>query len=167
MLDPRPAYAAADIVVGMGSSALRAMAHAKPVVVQGERGFSDIFDERTAPVFFWQGFYGVGNGTRGGPRLAIQLGELVANLDRRRQVGQFGLETVRDRFSLQAAAVHLSGVYEEVAAIRRPAWRQASEALRVGGLALANEVRLHRPREKRAQRVEHAERLEAAACPGR
>ena len=37
--DPRPWYAAADVVLGMGSSALRAMAYAKPLVVQGERGF--------------------------------------------------------------------------------------------------------------------------------
>jgi L-malate glycosyltransferase len=37
-LNPRLAYAAADVVVGMGSSALRAMAIGKPVIVQGERG---------------------------------------------------------------------------------------------------------------------------------
>jgi glycosyltransferase involved in cell wall biosynthesis len=35
LLDPREAYAAADVVVGMGSSALRAMAHGKPLLVQG------------------------------------------------------------------------------------------------------------------------------------
>ena len=34
--DPRPAYAAADVVFGMGGSALRAMAFAKPLVVRGE-----------------------------------------------------------------------------------------------------------------------------------
>ena len=37
MLDPRPAYAAADVVLGMGGSALRGMAFGKPLVVQGVR----------------------------------------------------------------------------------------------------------------------------------
>ena len=37
LVDPRPAYAAAHVVVGMGSSALRAMAFGKPVVVVGAR----------------------------------------------------------------------------------------------------------------------------------
>ena len=44
MVDPRPAYAAADIVVGMGSSSMRGMAFGKPVVVVGERGFSAPLD---------------------------------------------------------------------------------------------------------------------------
>ncbi|MFD0527577.1 glycosyltransferase [Kitasatospora arboriphila] len=35
LADPRPAYAAADIVLGMGGSALRGLAFAKPVVVHG------------------------------------------------------------------------------------------------------------------------------------
>ena len=32
--DPRPAYAAADVSLGMGGSALRAMAFGRPLVVQ-------------------------------------------------------------------------------------------------------------------------------------
>src|SRR5690606_18428584 len=55
MLDPREAYAAADVVVGMGSSALRAMAHGRPLIVQGERGFAKVFDEESAPEFFHAG----------------------------------------------------------------------------------------------------------------
>ena len=38
--DPSPAYAAADVVVGMGTSILRGLAFAKPAIVQGERGFA-------------------------------------------------------------------------------------------------------------------------------
>ena len=37
--DPRPAYAAADVVVGQGGSALRGMAFGKPLVVVGEGRF--------------------------------------------------------------------------------------------------------------------------------
>src|SRR5260370_34024897 len=40
LLDPRPAYAAADIGGGMGGSALRGMAFGKTVVIVGERAFS-------------------------------------------------------------------------------------------------------------------------------
>ena len=39
LADPRPAYAAADIVLGMGGSALRSLAFGKPLIVQGERGY--------------------------------------------------------------------------------------------------------------------------------
>src|SRR4029077_20107783 len=47
MADPRPAYAAADVVFGMGSSALRGMAFAKPLVVQGEQGFWELLAPST------------------------------------------------------------------------------------------------------------------------
>ena len=43
LLDPRPAYAAADIVVGMGGSSLRGIAFGKPVIIVGEKGFSAPF----------------------------------------------------------------------------------------------------------------------------
>ena len=39
LADPRPAYGAADIMLGMGGSALRSLAFAKPLVVQGEYGY--------------------------------------------------------------------------------------------------------------------------------
>ena len=62
LLDPRPAYAAADLVVGMGGSALRAMAFGKPVVVVGEHGFSVPFNPQTAESLYYKGFGGVGDG---------------------------------------------------------------------------------------------------------
>ena len=62
MVDPRPAYAASDIMLGMGGSALRSMAFAKPLVVLGERGFSRVLDHRSAPLFAFQGWYGLGAG---------------------------------------------------------------------------------------------------------
>ena len=37
LTDPRPAYAAGDVLLGMGSSALRAMSFGKPLIVQGQR----------------------------------------------------------------------------------------------------------------------------------
>src|SRR4051794_36571200 len=51
LADPRPAYAAADIVLGMGGSALRAMAFAKPLVVLGELGFAEVLTAESAATF--------------------------------------------------------------------------------------------------------------------
>src|SRR5512144_2783022 len=78
LVDPRPAYAAADVVVGMGSSALRALAFGKPLVVVGEHGFSQPFTPETAGVFTRQGFYGLGPGV---PAPDPLVGQLQALLD--------------------------------------------------------------------------------------
>jgi len=67
LLDPRPAYALADVVLGMGGSALRAMAFAKPLVVLGERGFSEVLEPHTWEQFLWSGFFGIGDGDRRRP----------------------------------------------------------------------------------------------------
>ena len=113
MRDPRPAYAAADIVLGMGGSALRAMAFAKPVIVLGERGFSEVFEPKTAEEFLWRGFYGEGDG--GSDRLFNQLSDLLDEPERAAELAEFGLRTVRDRYSLHAAATHLEKLYRQVA----------------------------------------------------
>jgi glycosyltransferase involved in cell wall biosynthesis len=77
MVDPREAYAAADVVVGMGGSALRALAFARPLVVLGEDGFSEVFSPATADRFLWAGFYGTGGGDVGPGPLCAQLGGLL------------------------------------------------------------------------------------------
>ena len=112
-LDPRPAYAAADAVIGMGSSALRAMAHAKPVVVQGERGFARLYDHESASLFDYTGFYGLGDGKSGAVLVAEALRALIASPELRANLGTFGAKAVQDRYSLRAAAGHVCSVYEE------------------------------------------------------
>ncbi len=103
--DPRPAYAAADVVLGMGGSALRALAFAKPLVVQGEHGFWRLLTPRTAGQFEWHGWYGVGAGAASGAAaLAAELGPLLRDADRRAELGAFGRKLVVDRYSLRAAA---------------------------------------------------------------
>ncbi|MDG4764269.1 glycosyltransferase [Solwaraspora sp. WMMD406] len=129
MLDPRDAYAAADIVIGMGSSALRAMAFAKPVVVQGERGFWLPLDPQTLPVFLDQGFYGLGDGTDGTGLVTTALAELGADPSRWAELGEFGRRTVVDRFSLQAAGRRQIEIYAD--ALRR----RLSLPKRAGALA--------------------------------
>ena len=48
LADPRPAYAAADIGLGMGGSAARALAFGNPLVVVGENGLAEPFTPSTA-----------------------------------------------------------------------------------------------------------------------
>jgi L-malate glycosyltransferase len=103
--DPRAAYAAADLVLGMGGSALRAMSFAKPLVVQGEQGFWELLTPESLPLFLQQGWFGSGAGAEtGAGMLAGLLVDVYRNPDRRRELSAFGLATVTRRFSLARAA---------------------------------------------------------------
>jgi glycosyltransferase involved in cell wall biosynthesis len=105
LVDPRPAYAAATVVLGMGGSALRALAFAKPVVVQGERGFWSLLTPESAPTFLRCGWYGVGAGRETGPQqLDAALEQVLEDDALRCRLGQWGRRLVMDRFSLTTAA---------------------------------------------------------------
>jgi L-malate glycosyltransferase len=162
MADPRPAYAAADVVVGMGSSALRAMSIGRPVVVQGERGFSEIFEAGTYDYFLRHGFWGIGDEPPTAHRLAGQLQTLLFDEDRRRELGAFGRRTVQERFSLRRAVRTQLEVYEEVLR-RAPAPRLAGAAT-AAARAMQLELRAHDPRRKSTRR--RAERSLLAAASG-
>jgi glycosyltransferase involved in cell wall biosynthesis len=135
LADPRPAYAAADIVLGMGGSALRAMAFARPVIVLGENGFSEVFRPETAGEFLWRGFFGDSNGDMGSDRLVRQLGDLLDHPEERSELGEFGRRTVAERFAVDAAAARLECLYREAAAAA-PASRPALVAEGVRSLAV-------------------------------
>ena len=111
--DPRPAYATADVVLGMGGSALRALAFGKPLVVQGERGFWRRLDADSAATFEWTGWYGLGDDPRSGAdALRRELGLLVEEPRLRARLGSFGRQLVVERYSLTAAARRQVEVYE-------------------------------------------------------
>jgi L-malate glycosyltransferase len=163
LLDPRGAYAAADVVAGMGSSALRAMAYAKPVIVQGERGFAAPFDQEHAPQFLWAGFYGLGPGGSAATQVAAALEPLLVDPRRREELGRLGRELVVARYSLRSAAQRLVELYDETRSTmpsRRATWTQAGV---VGGRALAAEARLHRPADKSLRAARRTTRLADAA----
>ena len=137
MLDPREAYAAADIVIGMGSSALRGMAFAKPVVVVGERGFSEAFTPRTSGCFLHVGLYGQGDGDSGNLKLVGDIRALAEAPAALPALGEFGRRFVESHFALDRAAARLSSLYARAVAEspRRPAasldpWRTAALYLR-------------------------------------
>lgn len=113
VLDPRSMYDAADVVLGMGSSALRGMAFGKPLVVQGERGFWRLLEPSSLQSFLHHGWYGIGAGDDGAMRLAGILRTLHADALLRQSLGTFSRSVVSDRFSLERAGAIHERIYEE------------------------------------------------------
>jgi hypothetical protein len=139
MVDPRPAYAAADIVLGMGGSALRAMAFSRPLIVLGEQGYSEIFRPETAPTFLRDGFYGIGDGSPVADRLEQQLRWMLSAPHERRRLGQYGRQVV-DRFGLARAAARVDRLYRE-AVERQPTRRERwADAARTAAVLVAGPV---------------------------
>jgi len=139
LADPRPAYAAADVVLGMGGSALRGMAFGKPLVVQGERGFWKACYPETAAEFLAGGWYGLGPGTGGVARLKRELAPLLADPRLRATTGRFSRTLVVDRFGLAAAARVLVDVYRT--AIESPRPPRTADLARVAGLLPIYKIR--------------------------
>lgn len=112
--DPRCAYAVADVVLGMGGSALRGMAFGKPLIVQGEQGYWKTLTPVTLHEFLWQGWYGVGTGAvHSVSQLRSELEPLLQDAAHRTELGDFALATLRSRFSLDAAAANQIDFYEK------------------------------------------------------
>jgi glycosyltransferase involved in cell wall biosynthesis len=116
LMDPRPAYDLADVAIGMGGSALRALSFAKPLVVQGEEGYFRLLTPESLPEFLWQGWYGRGGSHDPATHLADVLTELLSSPVAREELGVFGRRLVEQRFSLEAAARRQVEVYEDVLA---------------------------------------------------
>ncbi|MFE8886125.1 glycosyltransferase family 4 protein [Pseudarthrobacter enclensis] len=127
VLDPRPVYDAADIVLGMGSSALRGMAFAKPLIVQGRCGFWRTASPETEAAFLKDGWFGtVGAGE---VELESALSELLADAPRRKILGDYGRRLVEERFGLDQAAERLISIYRvQLSAPRKPVAHVASVA---------------------------------------
>lgn len=124
--DPRPAYAAADISLGMGGSALRALAYEKPLVVQGENGFWQTLTTSSATQFLWTGWYGIGEGSAAGAEnLRSELTPLVADHHFRTELGIFGRQLVTERFSLTRAAEIQERIYLDAVTAPPPRLRLA------------------------------------------
>ncbi|MCR2823921.1 glycosyltransferase family 4 protein [Microbacterium sp. zg.Y909] len=109
--DPRPIYAAADVIFGMGGSALRAMSHARPLIVQGADGFWETLTPRSVDRFLMQGFFG--NGPSGAAPFEQLVAELMRDQHQREVLGRFGRELVLTRFAIDQAARMLEATYFE------------------------------------------------------
>ncbi|WP_139209781.1 glycosyltransferase family 4 protein [Microlunatus flavus] len=107
--DPRPAYDAADVALGMGGSALRALAHARPLVVLGQNGYAATFDVGTREHFATEGFFGEEPVADPAGHLAHQLERLLDPVHRA-ELAAFGHAEVQ-RYGLQAGADQLEALY--------------------------------------------------------
>lgn len=123
MGDPRAAYEAADLVVGMGGSALRGMAFGKPVIVVGEKGFSEVFSAETAQGFYHRGMYGVGDSNPSCTRLAQQIARLLGSPEDMKQLGELAREFVGRHFGLTVVAERLDGILRHAAG-RKRVWEE-------------------------------------------
>lgn len=131
LADPRPAYDSADVLLGMGGSALRSLAFAKPLVVQGERGFWRLLNEETVDEFLWTGWYGIGIGPDNGrAALTDALAPLLADDRLRRELGRFGRDLVERRFGLEAAAERQLRVYRAAVDVAAGPVRQSVDGAR-------------------------------------
>ncbi|KRD45507.1 hypothetical protein ASE38_01470 [Cellulomonas sp. Root930] len=155
--DPRGAYDAADVVLGMGGSALRALAFAKPLVVQGERGFFELLTPESEPTFLRQGWYGVGGDAdpvAAEDRFIGLVRPLLDDADRRRELGRAGRSLVESRFSLERAAHLQVEIYRDACRQRDGLARTAVDGLVAAGGVVAHKVARRVQRARGASRVD-------------
>jgi glycosyltransferase involved in cell wall biosynthesis len=134
LLDPRPAYAAADIVVGMGGSALRAMAFRKPTIVVGENGFSKPFTPKTQEDIYYRGLYGIGNGDPGNTQLVENIRAFAELRHRATWLGEFSRQFVVRHFSLETISANLLAACRDAANERQPSHARVLDGIRTTAL---------------------------------
>ncbi|WP_159501575.1 glycosyltransferase family 4 protein [Microbacterium sp. 18062] len=123
MHDPRPAYAAADIALGMGNSAARSLAFETPVVVHGEWGTTEVFGPENAESLFHRNFWNPDVQEHAAQVQASVLRSLIDAPARRERLGRFGRAFAAENFGLDAMARRLAGVYDQaLKSYRLRAW---------------------------------------------
>lgn len=128
LIDPTDAYAAADIVLGMGSSLMKGLAFGKPAVVQGDAGFWRLLDEHSQAGFLRTGWFGHGGAGRDDLLPALRC--LVVDPALRARLGALGRALVVERFSLASAVGRLEAVYESALEDRPARGRVLAELTR-------------------------------------
>ena len=116
--DPRPAYAAADVMLGMGGSAARSLAFGAPLIVQGEAGWSQLFESATAEALMRNSYWSAENVPNPVSRLVSILRPVLADADLRELLGSRGREFAEERFSLDAMTRRLVDFYRASVAVR-------------------------------------------------
>ncbi|MBN9376194.1 MAG: hypothetical protein J0I40_12565, partial [Cellulomonas sp.] len=107
----------------MGGSAARALAHGKPLVAQGDNGWSEIFEPETAQQLARNSSWSDEKVSRPDELLARQLTRLIDDPALRVELGRFGRIFAERHFGLEAMAARLATFYEEaIAAYTAGSW---------------------------------------------
>ena len=136
LLDPRAAYAAADIVVGIGSSALRGMAFAKPVIVVGEQGFSVPLMPETENFLYYKGLYGIGGEGPHNRLLVHNIRMAASGPDQLPALGALSLKFVTQHFSLEVISEQVAAIFESAVTEQRPLHAIAADIVKSVALYL-------------------------------
>jgi glycosyltransferase involved in cell wall biosynthesis len=133
LLDVAPAYAAADVIVGMGTSVRRGMALGKAGILVGQGGFAELMDADHGPGIAVAGFWGMGDAYGDYRALAEHLCDALSSPDRLAELGRQGAALEADRPTFEGAVDELERVYfDAVAHPPRPSTRAASAARAFG-----------------------------------
>ena len=105
----------ADVAVGVGRVALEAMAMKKPVIIAGEAGFMGILTPEKFSLAKQHNFSGRGTHTMTEAHgLAEAIIDLFKNPEKRRELGEFGRESVHKYFSIETMTEQVLKVYHRV-----------------------------------------------------
>ena len=137
LVDPRPVYDGADIVLGMGGSAARALGFGRPLVVVGERGWCCTFRPESAGALYRQSFWSDERVNDGTSLLVDALRPLVGDEAERQRLGTFGRQFAERNFGLEAMTDRLVDVYEAALGYGPREWfADLSTEARNGALAV-------------------------------
>jgi glycosyltransferase involved in cell wall biosynthesis len=121
--DPRAAYEAADVMLGMGSSAARALAFGTPLIVQGEDGWSQLFEPDTAASLARSSYWSPDRPVDPVGDLVAIARPLLADPARRAELGPFARGFAAERFGLDAMTDRMADFYAgAVGAYGRREW---------------------------------------------
>lgn len=112
LADPRPVYASADLMLGMGGSAARALAFGRPLIVQGERGTAEVFTEATAASLYRRSFWNDIPHPDPARHLAATIRGVLDD-PALRHTSAFARGFAERNFGLSAMAARLAVIYEE------------------------------------------------------
>lgn len=111
MADAREAYAAADVMIGMGGSAARTLSFGKPLIVAGEAGWFRLFTPATSQEIFHSSFWSAEVVANPAQPLADMLGAVLDDGPLKESLGNFGRSFAEAHFGLPAMAKKLADVY--------------------------------------------------------
>jgi len=111
MADPREAYAAAHVMIGMGGSAARTLSFGKPLIVAGEAGWFRLFTPATSQELFRSSFWSPEVVANPAPPLADMLGAILDDEPLRESLSALGRSFAETHFGLPAMATKLADTY--------------------------------------------------------